>query len=626
MENKKAENVGNFLAFKRLLKKPLIKKSALIFAFAVFLLAALIFGYNLYFRDKILPQTYIGGINLGGKTKPEAQAILESYASKNNKNEIDLLWQDKNWKILTSDIGVSLNPNDSVDLAWNVGRTGSFSKVIGEQLRSVFVGNKRLAVFSYAPGILNAKILDIANQIDVSEEDAGVKIENLTAEVTPEKIGRKLDFIQTNNDVLTTIGSFQENSDVNLKVDQINPKVISSAAEDAANNVNTILQNTLTLKSAKKNYTLAPGDFAPWLTFAAVISLETQGKVDLKTAGQNNAVSPSSWHLEVTIDQAKVQNYLNSIGGEINQDPKDAKFSVTNGQVTTFALSQTGYTLDVDKAKATIAQAILQKTSAIDLPVAVTQPKVASDSANAMGIKELVGEGKTSWRGSPPNRIHNLTLGTNNISGTIVQPGQEFSTVQTIGEIDGAHGFLPELVIKNSTQVVPDFGGGLCQVSTTLFRAVLNSGLKITARTPHSFRVSYYEPPVGEDATIYDPAPDFKFVNDMSTPILIWGVAGNNGLDFQIYGTKDGRQVNISAPSVGNFVPPPPPVYTVSDTMEPGTIRQVEKALQGCTASFHYSVTDASGKSLENQTFVSKYVPLPDSYLVGDGYPIPPSG
>jgi vancomycin resistance protein YoaR len=125
------------------------------------------------------------------------------------------------------------------------------------------------------------------------------------------------------------------------------------------------------------------------------------------------------------------------------------------------------------------------------------------------------------------------------------------------------------------------------------------------------------------DATIYDPAPDFKFVNNMSTPILIWAVAGNNSLDFQIYGTKDGRQISISTPAIFNYTDPPAPVYTQSSTMAPGTIRQVEKATKGCTASFNYRVLDALGKELEKDTFVSKYVPLPNSFLVGEGYVSP---
>lgn len=192
-------------------------------------------------------------------------------------------------------------------------------------------------------------------------------------------------------------------------------------------------------------------------------------------------------------------------------------------------------------------------------------------------------------------------------------------TLKAIGHVGPETGFLQELVIKNSNRVEPEYGGGLCQVSTTLFRAVINSGLKVTARTPHSFRVSYYEPPVGMDATIYDPAPDFKFINNYENPILIWAIAGNNSLVFQIYGTKDNRKIEISDPVTYDYVSAGEPIYTESATMATGAIRQVERATSGCSASFTYRVTAANGTVLENETFVSKYVAIPNSYLYGPG-------
>lgn len=602
-----------------------IKKTALVIALGLLFLGLIGFFFNYSYRDKIFPQAFIGGINFGGQTKAQAEAILENRFSATSKNEIDLKYQDKNWIVKTADLNFNLNIVDSVNLAWQIGREGSFKKVLVEQLKSVFGGNHKLAVFSINQDKLNDEILKASNDIYIPEKDASVKLDNPKVTIVPEQIGRKLDFQNTEDSFLMTLGSFKPPSSLNLKVDEIQPKVYSEGAQTAVVQVAQILQNTLTLKSSKKNYTLNSQDFTSWLLFIAVSAeLATSGKIDLKKAGSVEEKNTSKWHLIVSIDQDKVQSFLNSISGEINQDAQDAKFQVQNGQVTTFQVSQTGYSLDSIKAKSLITTAIINRKKTAELPVKVIQPEVTSNSATKLGLIELVSEGKTSWRGSPPNRIHNLSLGASKISGTIVKPGEEFSTVKTIGEIGPATGFLPELVIKNSTQVVPDFGGGLCQVSTTLFRAVLNSGLKVTDRTAHSFRVSYYEPPVGMDATIYDPAPDFKFVNTMKTPILIWGIAGDNSLSFQIYGTKDNRQIDISDPVISNYVSSPPPVYTESSTMAPGEIRQVERALQGATASFSYKVTAKNGEVLEKETFVSKYVPLPNSYLMGPGTTVPP--
>ena len=611
----------------------LFGKTGLIIGSSVLLLSLIVFGFNLAYKDKILPQTYIGGVNLGGKNKAEAVVLLQNaigHSTKAGDTALELKYLADTWPISAQDLDLNYKVDASVESAWRIGREGNFGRVLKEQLKSVFLGNRALVVFNYNESKLNTKVLGVSEKINSPEKDATIEIKDLNPVVIEEQTGQKLNFDQTINDILASFGNIKplngNKISVELVVDQKIPKVKKASVMMAADRTKEILVGPIVLKSDKKEFTVPAPQYAEWLSFVGVPSgqspLGGAKKIDLKKGGQDSS-NQTGWSLEVRVNQAKVNAYIESITGEINQEPKDAKFGVTDGKVSAFQVSQTGYELDKEKSFELISQAILTEKKTVALPVKVIEPSVASNSAAGMGIVELVGEGSTSWRGSPANRIHNLTLGSEKISGTIVKPGEEFSTIKTIGQIDGSTGFLPELVIKNSTEVVPEFGGGLCQVSTTLFRAVLNSGLKITERSNHSFRVSYYEPPVGMDATIYDPAPDFKFVNNMSTPILIWAVPGRNTLDFQIYGTKDGRKVEVSDPVIFNYTNPPGPVYTESATMEPGSIRQVEHATKGCTASFNYRVTDKSGKEMEKDTFVSKYVPLPDSYLFGAGYAPP---
>lgn len=614
----------------KIIQSKTFRRAGLIIGLSVLVLGLVIFGFNLFYKNKILPQTYIGGVNLGGKNKAEAVVVLQNaigQSHKSNEAALELKYLSDTWPILAQDLDLNYKIDASVEMAWRIGREGNFGQVFKEQLKSVLLGNRALVVFNYNETKLNTKVLAVAEKINSPEKDATVEIKDLNPVVTEEQTGQKLNFDRAINDILGNFGNIKTLADtqssIELVVDQKIPKVKKAAAMIAASQVKEILAGPIVLKTDKKDFTIPTAQYADWLSFVGVPNSALENKkIDLKKDGQN-AGDKNGWSLEVRADQSKLNSYIGSIAGEINQEPKDAKFGVADGKVSAFQVSQTGYELDKEKAFELISAAVLTDKKTVTLLIKVIKPTVADNSAAGLGIIELVGEGSTSWRGSPSNRIHNLTLGSEKISGTIVQPGEEFSTVKTIGQIDGSTGFLPELVIKNSTEVVPEFGGGLCQVSTTLFRAVLNSGLKVTERTNHSFRVSYYEPPVGMDATIYDPAPDFKFVNNMSTPILIWAVAGQNTLDFQIYGTKDGRKVEVSDPVVFNYTNPPAPVYTESATMEPGAIRQVERATRGCTASFNYRVTDKSGKELEKDTFVSKYVPLPDSYLFGAGYAPP---
>lgn len=593
---------------KKSLKRPILVKIGLIFAVIIVGIFSLVLFYNLTYSRVIFPHTYVGGVNLSGKTADEAKQILSQKIESNKNNDLKITFSGQSAALKLSDLNVIYNTQGSASLAWAVGRQGGFVKILQEQFKSVFSSNQESAVFTYDIPGLQKSIADIASKVDQPEVDATIAIKDSTPIVTPEKTGLRIDQVKSQISVLNAIGNFLPTPELALTGSEVKPKIDQATATQTLTDVNKIIAQDISIHTSKKDFTLKKEDIFGLLSFVPVQSGITK-----------------TWTLSVQTNSDAMTKYVATLAKDIDQDAKDAKYAIDSGKVQTFQLSQEGYKLDQSAAVKTISDAILNSQSKVTLDVKTVKPKV-TDVASTNGIKELVGEATTTWTGSPNNRIHNITLGANNISGTVVNPGEEFSTINTIGEIDAASGFLQELVIKNGTQVVPDYGGGLCQVSTTLFRAALNSGLKITARTPHSFRVSYYEPPVGMDATIYDPAPDFKFVNDMDSPILIWAVVGSNSLTFQMYGTKDGRVVNLTAPVVGSYVAPGYPVYTETDTMDPGTIRQVEHAVRGATASFSYKVLDKKGQILEDQTFVSKYIPVPNSFLYGPGATIPPAG
>jgi vancomycin resistance protein YoaR len=261
-------------------------------------------------------------------------------------------------------------------------------------------------------------------------------------------------------------------------------------------------------------------------------------------------------------------------------------------------------------------------TQKVVLKVKTTLPEITSDKLESYGLKELVASGTTNFKGSLTNRVHNITVGAKAISGTLIKPGEVFSTLEKLGEIDASGGYLPELVIKEN-RTVPEYGGGLCQVSTTLFRAALNSGMEILARSNHKYRVSYYEPPVGMDATIYDPAPDFKFKNNYDSHILVQATVVGTKITFDFYGTKDSRVVEVGKSEIYDIVEPGPPIEVTSDTLAPGERKQLEKAHQGASAKFHYKVSK-EGKILQEKDFLSKYVAWPERWLVGITPETPP--
>lgn len=600
-----------------LTKNKIMKKVYLGFGLAILSIAVLFFGLCFTFRGKIYPKTYIGGFNFGGQTKVQAKETLNRMIDGSKDKKLDYEYGGKEYQITLLDLKVDYDSflEESVNNLYSIGRGGSIGKILLEKIKSVFTHNNTQAAFGLDENKLDEFIIGIGKDIDKPEKDASIAFRDGEPYVTPEEIGQQFPKPENKTIAKKTIGEFDFEKKTAFLVINLDPKITTPIAEKALAKTRELLDHKLIMKARGKTFTLENSDLEAIIEFSPIKNRDLAGKIDASFAPEEQ----ENYSLVPDFSPKKIGEYLDKISPEINQESQDAKFKVSDGRVVAFGLAQTGYELEKDKATEQIINALNTNQESIDLPVKETKPAIGSANPAEVGIKELIGEGKSSWRGSPPNRIHNISLGASRISGTIVKPGEEFSTLKTIGHIGPTTGFLPELVIKNSTKVEPDYGGGLCQVSTTLFRAVVYSGLKVTARTPHSFRVSYYEPPVGMDATIFDPAPDFKFINDMDTPILIWAIAGNNSLVFQFYGTKDGRKVDISTPVVGNYVSAGEPIYTESSTMAAGEIRQVERALSGATASFNYKVTAADGTVLEKETFVSKYVPIPNSYLYGPG-------
>lgn len=163
-------------------------------------------------------------------------------------------------------------------------------------------------------------------------------------------------------------------------------------------------------------------------------------------------------------------------------------------------------------------------------------------------------------------------------------------------------------------------GGGVCQTSTTLFRALLNSGVPITSRYPHAYRVGYYEQDakVGFDASVFYPSLDLKFKNDTERYILIQAEVDekNYAMTFYLFGTKDGREVTITEPKIYGFVPAPADEYVEDKSLAPGQIKQIDFSASGVTSEFQRTVTK-DGKQLYADVFRSTYAPWKAIYLKG---------
>jgi len=258
-------------------------------------------------------------------------------------------------------------------------------------------------------------------------------------------------------------------------------------------------------------------------------------------------------------------------------------------------------------------------TITVEVPAVYINPEVSLSEINNLGIKELLGVGVSKFKGSISSRIYNIKLASSRINSYLVAPGEIFSFNKALGDVSGLSGYKPAYVIKEGKTVLDD-GGGICQVSTTLFRAVLNAGLPVVERTPHSYRVGYYEQgsDPGIDATVFSPSVDFKFRNDTPGHLLIQMLVdlSNYSLTTEIYGSDDGRISQVTKPIVQNVIAPGEDIYIEDSSLKKGVVRQIEYKAWGAKISFNYNVKN-NGNIIYSKQFVSNYKPHQSVYLVG---------
>ena len=254
--------------------------------------------------------------------------------------------------------------------------------------------------------------------------------------------------------------------------------------------------------------------------------------------------------IQLSINKDNLKKYLENVQDKTRIAPENAKLAFSEGKVFVLTPSKNGLEINPEKSSEKIHSELKKNPylKNIEVETNFLPPEISSSNIEQYGIKEFLGSGVSNFRGSPKNRIHNIRVGAAKFNGVLIKPGEEFSFLKTLGPVDKSTGYLPELVIKTD-KTVPEYGGGMCQVSTTCFRAALNAGLKITARTNHAYPVQYYAPQ-GTDATVYIPSPDLRFINDTPGYILIQTHIEGTQLIFDFYGTSDGRQTKLIGPIV----------------------------------------------------------------------------
>jgi vancomycin resistance protein YoaR len=568
---------------------------------SVTLLVVAYIAYHLAYLNKIYPGVTIVGHPAGNLTITQATNKLQTLIPTLLLHRIEVESDGQQWELDLKKANLSYDTTATAKKAYQIGRTGKLINDLQAKIKTWVKGTNIGMEYSLDQNALESQIATIAAQIFIPAIKPTIKALESTPSGETSRIlieqgkdGRELDRRQLIS-LLTSHLSFLNFNPIDLPIIHISPKLTSEQIENTRQRAEEFLGKKLILLADEQTrWEFGENDLIELLSF-------TDG-----------------------FDQDKIASWSANLALAINRPAENAAFQFSEGKVGEFRPAKEGKTLEQKKTVDLIAQSLAELKKGgnqltVRLPITITPPAIKTADANTLGIKELIGKGISYFRGSIPSRTHNIQLASFKLNGVLIPPGEVFSFNQALGEVSQSTGYKEAHIIKEGRTILGD-GGGVCQVSTTLFRAALNGGLPIEERHAHAYRLFYYEQdsPVGLDATVFAPTVDLKIKNDTPAHILIQTNVDleNKILTFELYGTYDGRLATISKSRVWDQTPPPPDLYQDDPTSPVGTIKQIERKVWGAKVAFDYRV-ERNGETLQNRTFYSNYRPWQAVYLRG---------
>lgn len=575
------------------------RKELIVIAFLLIVVSAmaLFLGFYGFLYGKVFPNTYVNTIEVGGLRPQETLDKLKTEVSFPPEITINIEsnTQSNKFIIPSSAIDASADYDETVSRAYSVGRTGSKKKDIKTLLNSLLAPNQISLAIKVNEEKLDEQIAVISSQVPNPPVEPSLTIEGGEVLLVD---GAKGNYVDTEKLKETIVSNLQNaNGNIFYYPEQVDPTLSLDEKADYILRAENLLEKSLSLVAEDQRFTYKGQALLDYLS--------------QKGGYRFDKHKPSF----VEVKEA------------VSRPPQNPVFKYENNKVQEFSPAKDGLEVDVAVLESRVAEALLELSETdvdaveIEIPLQRTPPDFATSDVNDLGIKELIGVGISSYRGSIPSRVYNVAHAASKLNGVLIKPGETFSFVNTLGDISALTGYKQAYVIQGNQTVLGD-GGGVCQVSTTFFRAALNAGLPIVERHPHSYRVSYYEQgsDPGIDATIYHPTVDIKIKNDTPGHILIQTIADtkNMTLRFEFYGTSDGRVATVGKPVVSSVTPPPEDLYIDDPALPAGQIQQIDYKAWGARVYFDYKV-ERNGEILFEKTFNSNYRPWQAKFLRGTG-------
>ncbi|MCL4382836.1 VanW family protein [Patescibacteria group bacterium] len=563
--------------------------------FGLIVLTLLLFlNYSLTYFDKIHPNTNVLGIDIGGKKIDEAANIL-STSIESPKTQIIKL-ADKNYNIDLGAIGFSYDLEGTAKEAYYLHRTGNIALDTLGKVKALFTKSEITLSLNFDGEKLDELLNIFAGEVATPPQYPSAIYKNGQVEILPGKSGTRLN-IDELKIALTSALSKNNREPFEFHLEVVDPTLKPEEETAYKERLTKFLGESLTLTFEFNNFIYEGPELFDF-------------------------VSPYGGY-----NEGEIAKIISQIALAVNRNPQNSVFTFEDGRVKEFLPSKDGVSIKEKELKnkiignLTSLESETETNITFEIPVTKTIPEIDTSEVNSLGINELLGKGSSTFRGSIASRIHNIGVAASKFKGVLIKPGETVSFNQILGDVSAYTGYQQAYIIKDGQTVLGD-GGGVCQVSTTLFRAILAAGLPIVERRAHSYRVGYYEQdsPPGLDATVYSPTTDLKFKNDTPAHLLIQSYYNPKALtlEFEIYGTNDGRAAEVTKPVTLSTTPPPEDLYIDDPTLPLGTVKQIDYKAWGAKVQFNYKVTKG-GEVVYEKTFYSNYQPWQAKFLRGTG-------
>jgi vancomycin resistance protein YoaR len=584
----------------------------------IFLLASglLAGGYQLFYAGQILPGVSIMGVDLSGVSLQQAPVVLSQHLIYPAAGRIVFRAGNQIWIATPEELGMVFDWTDSVQEAYAAGRKGGPVGSLTTDLQARIAGVDLPPVVLIDQRVAYGYLQKLATQIDQPVVESDLHLNGTQVIYTPGQSGRYLDVDATLNLLMHQLQSFQD-GEVSLQIKPLDP-LVKDASQPAAI-LRQMLNAPLTLTIPNPQ----AGDPAPW-------SIDAAHLADLLTI--QPVQNRTTWQYQIGIDTQGLQPLMDQIATQVNRSPQNARFFFddTTRQLVLLQSAVEGRIVDEAGTEQAIQAGLLAGNHAIPLKVVVAQPQVGNNAtAASLGITGLVSERKSYFRGSIPDRIQNIVTAAARFHGLLVPPNSVFSMADALGDVSLDNGYEEAPIIYNGRTIM-GVGGGVCQVSTTLFQTAFYGGYPIVERHPHAYRVLYYEQNatgddpnlVGLDATVYVPLVDLKFQNDRPSWLLmeVYVDPANFVIDWKFYSGEDGRKVVVNAPIIKNVIPAPTQWdFEENQQFQPGEVALFSHPVAGEDVTVDRTVYRQDGSMILSDSIQTQYQPWQGVCQYGPG-------